>query len=66
MEIHTCQIAGATFLNFALHGSLEALGSVNIISQGAPTISTPGKPNPENCVFLDLFDVSNPNVQKCA
>ena len=47
------------FLDFALYGSWEALDSVKILSRGAPTISTPGKPNYEIFV-LDFFDVSNP------
>ena len=36
------------FLDFSLYGSLEALDGVKILSRGAPTISTPGKPNSEN------------------
>ena len=41
-------------LDFALYGSWEALDSVKILSQGAPTLSTPGKPHSE-ISFLLLF-----------
>ena len=43
------------FWDFALYGSWEGLVVCKILSQDAPTISTPGKPHSENFFFRHFF-----------